>query len=99
MPFINTMDVGLIQNYALVRSILNSGSETDDSTIPFDLRCFESLNRIVQAEPRLERDATEQGKAALRSMFELKNKMLDKSVDLYFGPKALIDHEGEWINT
>ncbi len=43
--------------------------------------------------------ATDQGKAALRSMFELKNKMSEKSVDLYFGPKALIDHEGEWIKT
>jgi len=27
-----------------------------DSTIPYDLRFFESLNRIVQAEPWLERD-------------------------------------------
>src|SRR4029079_12908941 len=30
----------------------------DDSTIPYDLRFFESLNRIVQAEPWLERDKT-----------------------------------------
>jgi hypothetical protein len=79
------------QNYALVRSILKSGSESDvakavtyarrlklyplsraanppatifvdasgivfDSTIPYDVRFFESLNRIVQAEPWLERD-------------------------------------------
>jgi hypothetical protein len=27
-----------------------------DSTIPYDLRFYESLNRIVQAEPWLERD-------------------------------------------
>jgi hypothetical protein len=79
------------QNYALVRSILKSGSNADvatavsyarrlklyplsraenppatmfvdasdvifDSTIPYDVRFFESLNRIVQAEPWLERD-------------------------------------------
>jgi hypothetical protein len=79
------------QGYALVRSVLKSGSEADvakavayarrmklyplsqaanpppatfvdasdvifDSTIPYDLRFFESLNRMVQAEPWLERD-------------------------------------------
>ena len=77
--------------YALVRSVLKSGSDTDvakavtyarrmklyplsraadppptvfvdaadvvfDSTIPYDMRFFESLNRMVQAEPWLERD-------------------------------------------
>jgi len=79
------------QTYALLRSILKSGSETDiakavaygkrvkvyplsqaasppptvfvdaidvvfDSTIPYDLRFFESLDRFVQYEPWLERD-------------------------------------------
>ena len=79
------------QGYALVRSVLESGSDEDvakavkyarrmklyplskaanpretvfvdasgvlfDSTIPYDLRFFESLSRIVQAEPWLERD-------------------------------------------
>ena len=77
--------------YALLRSVLKSGSEADlakaigyskrlrlyplsdaanpqpttfvdaantvfDSTIPYDLRFFESLDRMVQAEPWLERD-------------------------------------------
>ena len=77
--------------YALIRSVLRSGSEADvakaiaygkrlklypfaqaanppsttfvdaaevvfDSTIPYDLRFFESLDRMVQAEPWLERD-------------------------------------------
>jgi hypothetical protein len=77
--------------YALIRSVLKSGSEADvakavtyskrlklyplsqsasppattfvdashvvfDSTIPYDLRFFESLDRMVQAEPWLERD-------------------------------------------
>lgn len=42
--------------------------------------------------------ATDQGKAALRSVFELKGKS-GNSVDLYFGPKASPGHEGEWIET
>src|SRR5262245_55653175 len=79
------------QGYALIRSVLKSGSQADiakavayarrtklyplsqaanrpatnfvdasdvifDSSIPYDLRFFESLNRMVQAEPWLERD-------------------------------------------
>jgi hypothetical protein len=79
------------QGYALLRSILNSGSDADvakavaygrrikvyplsqeanpppttfvdaidavyDSTIPYDLRYFQSLDRFVQAEPWLTRD-------------------------------------------
>jgi len=43
--------------------------------------------------------ATSQGRAALRSLFELKDKAREKSVDLYFGPKAPAGHEGEWIKT
>jgi hypothetical protein len=41
---------------------------------------------------------TDQGKAALRSLFELKDKT-GSSVDLYFGPTAPPGHEGEWIKT
>ena len=79
------------QGYALIRSVLESGSDADiakavaygkrlklypltqadspsatrfvdasgvvyDSTIPYDIRFFESLNRMIQAEPWLERD-------------------------------------------
>jgi hypothetical protein len=79
------------QGYALLRSVLKSGSDADvakalayskrlklyplaqaaeappttfvdasdvvfDSTIPYDLRFFEVLNRTIQAEPWLERD-------------------------------------------
>jgi hypothetical protein len=79
------------QGYALLRSILKSGSDADvaaavayarriklyplsqaanppattfvdaidvvyDSTIPYDLRFFQSLDRVVQMEPRLARD-------------------------------------------
>ena len=42
--------------------------------------------------------ATDQNKAALRSLFELKGKT-GSSVDLYFGPTAPAGHEGEWIKT
>ena len=41
---------------------------------------------------------TDQGKAALRSLFELKGKT-GSSVELYFGPTAPAGHEGEWIKT
>lgn len=42
---------------------------------------------------------TPQNKAALRSLFELKDKAAEKSVDLYFGPRAPAGHENEWIQT
>jgi hypothetical protein len=42
---------------------------------------------------------TNQDKAALRSLFELKDLGDAKSVDLYFGPKAPAGQEGRWIKT
>ncbi|HKQ76768.1 MAG TPA: DUF1254 domain-containing protein [Blastocatellia bacterium] len=42
---------------------------------------------------------TDQDKAALRSLFELKDRAGLSTVDLYFGPKAPGGHEGEWIRT
>ncbi|HEY1782815.1 MAG TPA: DUF1254 domain-containing protein [Roseiarcus sp.] len=42
---------------------------------------------------------TDQGKAALRSLFELKDKSGASPIDLYFGPTAPAGHEGEWIKT
>jgi hypothetical protein len=42
---------------------------------------------------------TDQGKAALRSMFELKNVSTAQPTDLYFGPTAPAGHEGQWIKT
>lgn len=44
---------------------------------------------------------TDQGKAALRSMFELKDAATATSgtADLYFGPTAPKGHEGQWIKT
>ncbi|WP_047491571.1 DUF1254 domain-containing protein [Terriglobus sp. TAA 43] len=43
--------------------------------------------------------ATDQGKAALRSMFELKNISKTQPTELYFGPTAPAGHENEWIKT
>ena len=42
---------------------------------------------------------TDQDKAALRSMFELKDVPKTGSVDLYVGPKAPAGQEGRWIKT
>jgi hypothetical protein len=42
---------------------------------------------------------TDQGKAALRSLFELKDKAAGSSTDLYFGPAAPAGKEGQWIKT
>jgi hypothetical protein len=42
---------------------------------------------------------TEQDKAALRSLFELKGKTGEPSLDLYFGPKAPPGKEDRWIQT
>jgi hypothetical protein len=42
--------------------------------------------------------ATDQNKAALRSLFELKD-VSGSSADLYFGPTAPAGHEDQWIQT
>ncbi|UPG90407.1 DUF1254 domain-containing protein [Luteibacter aegosomaticola] len=44
---------------------------------------------------------TDQGKAALRSLFELKDAASAKggTADLYFGPTPPKGHEGQWIKT
>ncbi|HSY72464.1 MAG TPA: DUF1254 domain-containing protein, partial [Alloacidobacterium sp.] len=42
---------------------------------------------------------TDQGKAALRSLFELKNVSTAQPTDLYFGPTTPAGHEGQWIKT
>jgi hypothetical protein len=42
---------------------------------------------------------TDQDKAALRSMFELKDVKPDAPLDLYFGPNAPAGSEGRWIKT
>jgi hypothetical protein len=42
---------------------------------------------------------TDQDKAALRSMFELKDVTGDKPVELYFGPAPPVGRERRWIKT
>ncbi|MBN8470567.1 DUF1254 domain-containing protein [Corallococcus exiguus] len=42
---------------------------------------------------------TDQDKAALRSLVELKDAAKDQPVDLYFGPQAPAGQEGRWIQT
>jgi hypothetical protein len=42
---------------------------------------------------------TDQNKAALRSLFELKNAMKGDSIDLYFGPDAPAGKDAQWIKT
>jgi hypothetical protein len=42
---------------------------------------------------------TDQDKAALRSLFELKNVSTTQPTELYFGPTAPAGHEGQWIKT
>ncbi len=53
---------------------------------------------VYDAETRSQ-IATEQGKAALRSMFELKDVPAKAPAELYFGPKAPAGKENQWIQT
>jgi hypothetical protein len=75
------------------------GGKTYKLTVPQPVpgKLFWSVT-VYDAETRSQVQ-TDQGKAALRSMFELKDKAAETSVDLYFGPKAPAGREGEWIKT
>jgi hypothetical protein len=42
---------------------------------------------------------TDQNKAALRSLFELKDADTAKPVDLYFGPQVPAGQQSRWIKT
>jgi len=64
---------------------------------PVPAKLFWSVT-VYDAETRSQ-VATDQGKAALRSMFELKDKLGEKSVELFFGPKSPTGKEGQWIQT
>ena len=65
---------------------------------PVPAKLFWSLT-IYDPDTRSE-IVTDQGKAALRSLFEVaKGKGGPGSLDLDFGPKAPAGHEGEWIQT
>lgn len=75
------------------------GAKTYKLTVPTPVpaKLFWSLT-IYDALTRSQ-VATDQNKAALRSLFELKDKIGGQSVDLYFGPKAPQGKEGQWIKT
>ncbi len=74
------------------------GSKTYKLNVPLPVpgKLFWSIT-IYDNETRSE-IAAEQNKAALRSLFELKDKT-GLSVDLYFGPKAPTGKEDVWIQT
>lgn len=64
---------------------------------PVPAQLFWSVT-VYDAETRSQ-VITDQAKAALRSMFELKDSLSEQSVDLYFGPESPAGHEGNWIRT
>jgi len=74
------------------------GSKTYKLTVPLPVpaRLFWSVT-VYDPITRSQID-TDQGRAALRSLFELKDKA-GAAADLYFGPSAPAGHEGEWIKT
>jgi hypothetical protein len=75
------------------------GGKTYKLTVPLPVpgRLFWSVT-VYDAATRSE-IKTDQDKAALRSMFELKDTGDAKSIDLFFGPKAPDGKEGRWIQT
>lgn len=75
------------------------GGKTYKLTVPQPVpaKLFWSVT-VYDAETRSQVQ-TDQGKAALRSMFELKGKGGSSPLDLCFGPTAPSGHEGEWIKT
>lgn len=75
------------------------GDKTYKLTVPLPVpgNLFWSVT-IYDAATRSEVQ-TPQDKAALRSLFELKDTTGAKSIDLYFGPKAPSGHEARWIQT
>lgn len=75
------------------------GSKTYKLTVPTPVPAKLFWSATVYDAQTRSQIATDQNKAALRSMFELKDKIGGKTVDLYFGPKAPEGKEGQWIKT
>ncbi|SEW24740.1 DUF1254 domain-containing protein [Chitinophaga arvensicola] len=75
------------------------GSKTYKLTIPQPVpaKLFWSVT-IYDAETRSQIN-TDQGYAALRSLFELKDLNTTSPIDLYFGPTAPAGKEKQWIKT
>lgn len=80
------------------QSVYLDGSKTYKLTVPLPVpnKLFWSVT-VYDTETRSEIQ-TDQGKAALRSLIELKDAK-GKSVDLYFGPKAPAGKNKVWIKT
>jgi hypothetical protein len=118
------------QGYALLRSILKSGSEADvaravaygmqiklyplsqaahppatqftdaidvvyDATLPWDMRFFESLNRIVQTEPWLPRDKAMIDQ--LKSIGIEKGKLFNPDAETQDTLKAAVGEAHAWL--
>jgi hypothetical protein len=64
---------------------------------PVPARLFWSVT-VYDTETRSQ-IVTDQGKAALRTLFELKDIPKTGTAELYFGPKTPASHEGQWIKT
>lgn len=75
------------------------GSKTYKLTVPTPVPAKLFWSATVYDTETRSQVITDQNKAALRSMFELKDKIGGESVDLYFGPKAPAGKEGQWIKT
>jgi hypothetical protein len=75
------------------------GGKTYKLTIPQPVpgKLFWSVT-VYDTETRSQ-VVTDQGKAALRSLFELKDVPKTGATDLYFGPQAPAGQEGRWIKT
>jgi hypothetical protein len=75
------------------------GGKTYKLTVPQPVpgKLFWSVT-VYDAETRSQIQ-TDQGYAALRSLFELKDKASAEPLDLYFGPTAPEGFEGQWIKT
>jgi len=75
------------------------GGKTYRLTVPQPVpaKLFWSVT-VYDAETRSQ-VVTDRGKAALRSLFELKDLAEDQTVNLYFGPQAPFGFEGQWIKT
>ncbi|WP_407529942.1 DUF1254 domain-containing protein [Methylobacterium oryzisoli] len=75
------------------------GAKSYKLTIPQPVpdKLFWSVT-IYDAQTRSEVQ-TDQGKAALRSLFELKDVSKSEPTELYFGPAAPAGQEGRWIKT
>ncbi len=75
------------------------GAKTYKLVIPQPVPCKLFWSATVYDTDTRSQIATDQGYAALRSLFELKDMSADNSAELYFGPEAPEGKEKQWIKT